>query len=250
MSFYVAGAVVATGYMSSEASKDAADTGAEGARQAGQVTQAAADRARTDVNNLFPSAQRDFLAGQSGAFDIMGQGIGEQQRLLSGGNMNAQQTTGQGFGNVQNALLGLPVNQQNFAPQGLTMSQIPQNPISGQAVPALGAPTQPSSPLGGIFPGIKADTQSRDNETLSGIATNRDVIAALNSGAIDSSGMNMEWFDNLARSNPEWMGRNNMIEISKNTPENISEAFKNSGLNLENQESLRKLVLEIKRMRG
>ncbi len=125
-------AVVGTGIVSSRAAKSAAKTAAEGAERSGAQIQAAGDLARRDVQRIFPQAQGDLIAGASGAADILGQGVTEQQRLLSAGNVGAQGTLQGGFSQVQNALLGVPVNQQAFAPQQIPLSQPLQNPI-GQA---------------------------------------------------------------------------------------------------------------------
>lgn len=126
-------ATVGSGVASSRAATKAADKAAEGsdAQQAAsrELIADSASLARRDVQRIFPQAQGDLLSGAAGAVDILGQGVTEQQRLLSAGNVGAQQTLGQGFGNIQNALLGLPINQQAFAPQGIELSQPIVNPI-------------------------------------------------------------------------------------------------------------------------
>jgi hypothetical protein len=122
--------------MAADAAGDAADQAAGSSREARQQMMDAAEKARDDAFSFFPSAQRDLMAGASGAFDIFGQGITEQQRLLSGGNLNAQQTVSSGFDQTRNALLGLPVNQSSFQPMGLQASQLPQSPFAQQTTPS------------------------------------------------------------------------------------------------------------------
>jgi len=124
-----AAAVLGAGVLASEASKDATAAASAGSSLSASQVKKAAKQARTDVNRLSTSAQGDLLSGASGAFDIIGGGIGEQQRLLSAGNVGAQQTLGQGFSNIQAALLGTPIDQTAFAPQGVPLSQAPVNPI-------------------------------------------------------------------------------------------------------------------------
>lgn len=122
-------AVVGTGIAGARASSKAAGIAAKGAERSGAQIQAAGDLARQDVQRIFPQAQGDLISGAAGAADILSQGITEQQRLLSAGNVGAQQTLGQGFGNIQAALLGTPINQQAFAPQSIELSQPLANPI-------------------------------------------------------------------------------------------------------------------------
>ncbi len=129
MTLLQAGAILGSAVISSRASGKAGDTAADAARAAREQITDAGLQARKDVLDFIPLAQQDLLAGASGAFDLFGQGIGEQQRLLSAGNVGAQGTVGQGFDQVRSALLGLPVDQSSFAPQGISLSQLPQNPF-------------------------------------------------------------------------------------------------------------------------
>jgi hypothetical protein len=246
--------------MAADASKDAAAAGAAGQAAAGATTQAAADRARQDVNRLFPSAQQDLLAGQSSAFDIVGQGITEQQRLLGAGNMNAQQTTGQGFGQVQNALMGLPVNQQNFAPQGIAQSQIPYNPISGQAVPALGAaPQQGQQPLSGIFSNLGQQAEQRKADALSGMSSNRDLFSAVGTGELNIPGIDERFWQAISEGTrggrTKWGKKGNTFFDSNSIAEAVTPAQQqaivdNSGFKKEERQKLALLMREYQKLRG
>jgi len=229
---------VAGGYMSGEASKDAAEAGAAGADRASAISQAAADRARQDVNQLFGPAQEDLLAGYSGGFDLINQGIGEQQNLLQQGNMNAQQTVGGGFDQVRNALMGMPVDTQNFAPQGVEMSQLPQNPfeaLKGQAP---------------LFGSIQQNAIDRNRNAVSGMKTNRDVVNALNSGEMDADGIDVTWLNEMLNSTPTWGGQRNLMYMSNQTPETINQGWADSGLDNRNMETMRNLALNIQGIRG
>jgi hypothetical protein len=135
----VGAGTLVSGYMGSEASKDAAESGADAADRAAAGISAAGRDARNDVLGLYDPARQDLLAGSSGAFDMFNRGMEGQQQAMHQGNYNAQNTVSQGFGNVQNALLGLPVNQQAFQPQGIQQYGGIQNPFTqAQGVETIG----------------------------------------------------------------------------------------------------------------
>jgi hypothetical protein len=128
MALGAAAALIGAAYSARQSGK-AADRASDAAEAAGERITDAGLQARQDVFDFFPQAQADLLAGASGAFDIIGQSIPEQQRLLSTGNLNAQGTVGGGFDAVRNALLGLPVDTSVFQPQSVALSQGFQNPF-------------------------------------------------------------------------------------------------------------------------
>lgn len=144
----IAVGTVGAGILSARAAEKAGDTAAEGAERSGAQIQAAGDLARRDVQRIFPQAQGDLISGAAGAADILSQGVTEQQRLLSAGNVGAQQTLGQGFGNIQAALLGTPINQQAFAPQGVPSAPTPQGSPLSQPVPPQGLSQPIANPFG------------------------------------------------------------------------------------------------------
>lgn len=162
---------VGTGIASARASERAADVAAEGAERSAAQIQGAADVVRFDVNRLFPLAQQDLLAGAGAAGDILSQGVTEQQRLLSAGNIGAQQTLGQGFGNIEASLLGTPINRQAFVPQGVQQQPLAQaaqqQPLQQPAQQQIALSQPIANPLagggqaaglgGGLFTDLTAD---------------------------------------------------------------------------------------------
>jgi len=242
------------GIASSRAATSAAKAGAEGAARSGAQIQAAGDRARSDVLNFFPTAQQDLLAGAGAAGDLLTQGIGEQQRLLSAGNVGAQGRLQGGFGQVQNALLGLPVDQQAFAPQQIQLSQLPQNPLAQQAVqqPA-GQPagqTQPS----GLFTDIGKVQQRARQETLGGATTNLDVLGKVASGDIQIPGVSADWVGRFMQNLTQGSGFSVSSSLSDfanaDSTKGLEAWLSKSGLNLENQEQMRRVVRALKDIRG
>ena len=256
MSFAIAATVVGTGYMSSEASKDAAEAGTESAERAAAQVREAADRARKDVNQIFPTAQRDLLSGYSSAYDIFGQGVPEQQRLSSAGNMNAQQTMAGGYDQYSNALMGLPVNQSSWQPKGIATSQVPYNPLSGMPVPgqqATGQQATAQSALGGsIFSDMANDRETRANSLFSGMKTNADLIAAIVSGDLEMpnvSSADRDWWRKNANQSTggDMMRSNDMLTAS---PEQIQEMVDTSGYNKKNQLRYQNLLQDVANYRN
>lgn len=233
--------VVGAGVLSSRASAKAAGIAGEGAERSGAQIQAAADRARTDVLNFFPAASRDLLAGAAGAGELLAQGIGEQQRLLSAGNVGAQGTLGTGFGQVQNALLGLPVNQQAFAPQQIPLSQIPQNPL---AQAADGGP--------GLIGGVQGAITEKEDSASSFLRTqptNADILGAISRGDLDAPNVDLDFFDKLL-AGPTFGGSRQLLEFADMTDSEFNQRMANSGFNDENKSKMRALVSAIKRLRN
>lgn len=237
MSFWVAGATVVgavgSGYMAADAAKDAAKTGADASGRAGAQVQAAADQARRDVNAYIPAAQRDLLSGYSGAADIFSAGLPEQQRLLSGGNMNAQQTVGGGYNQYQSALMGMPVDQSNWQPRQVAPSAPIQNPFTP-----------------GQFTDISQVTQQQQQQELAGLQTNRDFLGAINRGELGAQGVDTGWFNKLASENPEWGSRSSLMNLSQLTPQQIQQHLSGSNLTRNNQNNMATMISEIQRLRG
>jgi len=280
----IAVGTVGAGILSSRASAQASDVAAEGAERSGAQIQAAADRARTDVLDFFPSAQQDLLAGAGAAGGLLAGGIGEQQRLLSAGNVGAQGTLQGGFGQVQNALLGLPVDQQAFAPKSIELSPIPQNPLAQtiQQNPAAqqaltGPPTaqeqanfanltpqqqqqvstlttqqiqglrgaqQPSA----LFSDISQVQPEANKKAFEGLKTNQDFISAIERGSLDAKGIDLGFFKALANDHPEWSSGTNLMELINISPAAMSDVLLSGGLNPENQQKIKDLVHELQRL--
>ncbi len=143
----VAGATVVSGVVSSRSAKKAAKAGEKGSERSADAIEFAADRARDDVFDFFPSAQQDLLAGAGAAGDILTGGVSEQQRLLSAGNIAAQNTLGQSFQTQKAALLGTeaPIftnssSQQQASPHQIRVQEIlSQDPAFQDAMKRLAA---------------------------------------------------------------------------------------------------------------
>lgn len=244
-------AVVGAGILGARASSKASDVAKEGAERSARQIQEGMDLARRDVQQIFPEAQKDLLTGAAAAADIFGQGITEQQRLLSAGNLAAQQTVGQGFGQVQNALLGLPVDQSSFAPQTIAPSQLPVNPITGQAISPLGQPSV--APVdGGVFSQLQTPAQV-SSTNLAGIQSNRDLISKIDTGEIEIPGVDTAWFKKLLRENDKKSGGGLGSSLSflqgADTEEQIQERLARSGLNNENKLKLATLLRGVNSLR-
>lgn len=241
MSWALAAGVLGSGLLGAKSSKDAAEAGQKGAERASGISQAAAQQARQDVLTMFPSAQKDLLAGYSGAYDLLGQGIGEQQRLLQEGNLAAQGTTAGGFDQVRAALMGLPVDTQGFAPQGIQASQVPANPMMG---------------LGGqapMFSNIKEVREQVPIQALSGVENNRQLLNRVASGELPLQGVDTSFWravlddPNRAKDDP-FLSSNSIFGAT--TPQQQARMVAGSGFNTGNQEKFAQLLSEVQRIRG
>lgn len=238
-------AIVGAGALAARATKSAAKTGVEGAKDAGVITQVAADRARGDVLDFFPAAQQDLLAGAGAAGDLLTQGIGEQQRLLSAGNVGAQGTLGQGFGQVQNALLGVPVNQQAFAPQQIPLSQLPQNPLAQQAVQTGQPATQ------GLFSNVANVQPAARAAEIGRITNNRDLISQISTGEISLPGVDTAfWEAVIAQSGPSNTFLQKDSIVNADTPGKLRALLDSTGFNDENKKKLATLVRQVQSVKG
>ena len=137
-------------------------------QQANIATQAfieqQAGQARADVSRLFPGAQQVMAQGAQGALDVIGQGIPEQLRAFTGGNVGAQQALQTTLPQFQAAILGQPVDFSAFQPVDLGFDtsflqnlQAPttQQPVGAltnisQAQPAINPVNLPQGILGNI----------------------------------------------------------------------------------------------------
>ncbi len=107
----VAGAVASknAGDKSIKASSGAAD-------KASLQTLHAANRAREDVNRLFPQAQESAQQGFQGALNVFGQSLPAQTDVFQQGNVGAQQAILSGLPQIQNALFGNQVDLNQLQP--------------------------------------------------------------------------------------------------------------------------------------
>lgn len=108
-----------------------------------------AGQARTDVSSLFPSAQQAVAQGAQGALDVIGQGIPEQLRAFTGGNVGAQQALQTTLPQFQAAILGQPVDFGAFQPVDLGFDA---SFLQNLQAPTIEAPTvqQPQGQLSNI----------------------------------------------------------------------------------------------------
>ena len=237
MSFITAAAIgggaLAGGYLSGEASKDAAEAGADASGRASQQVMDAANQARREVKQYIPAAQQDLLAGYSAAADIFGQALPEQQRLLSGGNLNAQQTTAGGYDQYKSALMGLPVDQSNWAAKQVAPSAPIQNPFQA-----------------GMFNDISQVGVQQQSDLLGGLETNREIISAINDGRLGAEGVNTNWFNKRLKQIPEWGGGTGLNMMMNWTPEKLDAELAAGDLGPKNQEKFKQLVSELQRLRG
>lgn len=118
------------------------------------------DKARSDIMNLYPSAESSLRQGAQGALDVMGQFLPQQADVFQQGNMNAQSQIAAGLPQIQNALMGGAVDYSQFQPkqinydQGIFNQQLPDVQTSQEALaPAPAQPNQfkPNNFLGGRF---------------------------------------------------------------------------------------------------
>ncbi len=80
------------------------------------ITRESADRARADLNRLFPQAQQTAQQGFQGALDVFGQSLPAQTDVFQQGNIGAQQAILAGLPQIQNALLGGNVDFSQLQP--------------------------------------------------------------------------------------------------------------------------------------
>ena len=121
----IGGGAILGAISSRNASKSAVKAQDKAAASAADQTTQAADRARADINRLFPQAQQAGQQGFQGAIDVFNQGINPQMQAFQGGNVAAQNQILAGLPQIQNALLG---NQVDLS--GLQAYQAPQQDLS------------------------------------------------------------------------------------------------------------------------
>ena len=227
-----AGGALVGGYLSGEASKDAAKTGSDAAGRSSAQVKAASDKARRDVLTYMPAARDDLLAGYSSAADIFGQGVPEQQRLLQSGNMNAQQTTAGGYDQYRSALMGMPVDQSNWQPQQVAQSAPIENPFKSLQFSNIGN-------LG----------QQQQQQALSGLTNNSQVISAIERGDLNVNGINTDWFRKVASERPGWFESDSLLSYGGLSPEARQSAI-DSEVRGKNAHRYGDLVSQLNSLRG
>jgi hypothetical protein len=105
-----------------------------------QLIRQLAERARSDVMEMFPQSQDIQRIGTQGALDVFGQTIPEQLQAFQGGNVAAQDTQRAALLQIQNALMGNPVDfnaLQTFQPSlntAFAQQNVPNFPDSQTAI--------------------------------------------------------------------------------------------------------------------
>ena len=105
-----------------------------------QLIRQLAERARSDVMEIFPQSQDIQRIGTQGALDVFGQTIPEQLQAFQGGNVAAQDTQRAALPQIQNALMGNPVDfnaLQTFQPSlntAFAQQNVPNFPDSQTAI--------------------------------------------------------------------------------------------------------------------
>lgn len=123
-------------------------------REAAEVIQRNAERARQDALSLFPAAQGAMAQGIQSAMDLYGQSAPQQMQVFQQGNMGAQDAMLTGLSGIQQALMGRPMDlraeslrSQFMSPIGYDTSyfrqQVPQFQYADQMGLAPGNPQQP-----------------------------------------------------------------------------------------------------------
>jgi len=152
----VAGAVASkkSGDKAIKASSSAAD-------KAALQTLHSVNRARGDVERLFPQAQQSAQQGFQGALDVFGQSLPAQTDVFQQGNVGAQQAILSGLPQIQNALFGNQVDLSQLQPFQVQQPDLsffnqtlPQFAPTEQVGPTAAATAASMGPFRGVGPNI------------------------------------------------------------------------------------------------
>lgn len=117
---------------SNSASKKAVKASASAADKASLQTLQSKNRARQDLELLFPQAQQSANQGFQSALDVFGQSVPAQSNAFQQGNIGAQQAILSGLPQIQNALFG---NQVDFSQMQPFQVQQPDTSFLNQQTP-------------------------------------------------------------------------------------------------------------------
>lgn len=110
-------------------------------------------QARSDIMNLFPTAEANAQKGYQSALDVFGQFMPQQADVFQQGNMAAQNQILAGMPQQHNALMGGAVDYSQFQPTqidydpSMFQQQLPDYQTSQQALattPTIGPQQQPN----------------------------------------------------------------------------------------------------------
>lgn len=124
------------------AAKDAAKQQTKAIEEASDITQQATNQARSDIMTMFPMAQQNILAGNTGALDLFSQAMPQQMQAAQQGNLNAQQMLLAGLPQMQNALLGNQIDYSGLQAQQQALPTMSFSMPQYQTQPTGQLPTQ------------------------------------------------------------------------------------------------------------
>lgn len=127
------------------AAKDAAKQQTKAIEEASNITQEATEQARGDIMSMFPMAQQNLLAGNTGALDLFSQAMPQQMQATQQGNLNAQQMLLAGLPQMQNALLGNQIDYSGLQAQQQALPSMAFSMPQYQTQPTGQLPTQQES---------------------------------------------------------------------------------------------------------
>lgn len=117
----IGGAAIIGAVSSRSSSKRAAETAEKTSDAQLAYMKQAEDRARADINRLFPQAQQQRNLGYQRSMDMLSQAMPMTIDAMQQGNMNAQSVLAGGAQQMQNAILGGPVNYDFMQPQAVNV---------------------------------------------------------------------------------------------------------------------------------
>ena len=206
---WAAAATVAAGAIGAYSSDKASDAASDAANRSATDIRVAGNRARNDVEDIFPSASRELFRGSSGAFDIFNQALGQQQQALGQGNLQAQGTVSSSLPQIQAALMGLPTDFSGLQPQSVQPQQGFSNPFTGTTGAMFNIPesTIPNgtSPTGGGYSGGYTGTPGGNNLTV-----NEDIYQYLPQ---DERSLAQRTFNPLVQARPELLSEQQIAAL-------------------------------------
>ena len=122
------------------AEKKAAKASQKGIEAGQRRIEEGTKQARSDIMNLFPSAEANAQKGYQSALDVFGQFMPQQADVFQQGNVAAQNQILAGMPQAQNALMGGAVDYSQFQPTQLNydpsmfQQQLPEYQTSQQAL--------------------------------------------------------------------------------------------------------------------
>lgn len=151
------------------AAKDAAKQQTKALEEASNITQQATEQARGDIMSMFPMAQQNLLAGNTGALDLFSQAMPQQMQAAQQGNLNAQQMLLAGLPQMQNALLGNQIDYSGLQAQQQALPSMSFSMPDFQMQPTGQLPTQGQQGFGTGEPPSVGTVPGNIANLLSGI---------------------------------------------------------------------------------